>query len=269
MVKAKRKGTMAVAALAAAVALVFVLCRSAAVEAAYPVERAKASLFRRAWAVASGAWRGAAASAENVRLRREVASLAVLRTDLDRLEAENARLREALSLGLGPGAGWVAAQILSCGGGAAGSGRTVRVDRGTLHGVREGAVVVVPEGLVGLVTSATPHTAVVSLVTDPRVKASCEIELARREGDPPAPPRGILAGGTDEMLVLRHLSGADCVAPRARVVTSGLGGVFPKGIEVGTLLDVRRDEKGVVREGEVLPSVDYPSLEEVFIRREE
>jgi rod shape-determining protein MreC len=53
------------------------------------------------------------------------------------------------------------------------------------------------------------------------------------------------------------------------VVTSGLGGVFPKGLEIGTLLEVRRDEKGVAYEGEVLPSVDYKSLEEVFVRSEE
>jgi rod shape-determining protein MreC len=51
-------------------------------------------------------------------------------------------------------------------------------------------------------------------------------------------------------------------------VTSGLGGVFPKGLEIGTLLDVRRDEKGLAREGEVLPSVDFSMLEDVFIRRE-
>ena len=267
--KSKTTGTLAIAALAATIVLVFVFCRSAAVEAAYPVERAKTSLFRRTWAVVSGAWRGAAASVENMRLRREIASLAVLRSDLDRLEAENARLRSALSLCSGPKAEWLAAQILSHDGAAAGNGRTLRVDRGSLHGVREGAAVVVPEGLVGLVTSTSPHTSEVTLVTDPHVKASCEIEVARRDGVPPAPPRGILSGGTDEILVLKHLTGSDRVASRARVVTSGLGGVFPKGIEIGTLLDVRRDEKGVVREGEVQPSVDYLSLEEVFIRREE
>ena len=267
--KTKKTGTMAVAALAAAVVLVFVFCRPAAVEAAYPVERAKTSLFRRAWAVASGAWRGAAASAENVRLKREIASLAVLRSDLDRLEAENARLRKSLALTPAGKAGWMAAQVLSRGGAAAGNGRTLRVDRGSLHGIQEGAAVVVPEGLVGIVTSTSPHTSVVTLVTDPHVKASCEIEVARRAGDPPAPPRGILAGGTDDMLVLRHLSGADRAAPCSRVVTSGLGGVLPKGLEIGTLLEVRKDDQGVVREADILPSVDYLSLEEVFIRREE
>ena len=95
------------------------------------------------------------------------------------------------------------------------------------------------------------------------------LEVARsQEADSSSPLRGIVSGGTDELLVVRHLTPAGHVAPRARVVTSGLGGVFPKGLEIGTLLDLREDETGLVREGEVLPSVDYPSLEDVFIRRE-
>jgi rod shape-determining protein MreC len=69
------------------------------------------------------------------------------------------------------------------------------------------------------------------------------------------------------MLVLRHLSGAAEVPPRARVLTSGRGGVFPRGIEVGTLLGVHADAEGLAREGEVLPHVDFTTLEDVFIRR--
>ncbi|MBQ6914456.1 MAG: rod shape-determining protein MreC, partial [Kiritimatiellae bacterium] len=49
-------------------------------------------------------------------------------------------------------------------------------------------------------------------------------------------------------------------------LTSGRGGVFPRGIEVGTLLGVRRGEAGLALECEILPSVDYSTLEDVFIR---
>jgi rod shape-determining protein MreC len=50
-------------------------------------------------------------------------------------------------------------------------------------------------------------------------------------------------------------------------LTSGLGGVFPKGLVVGTLLDVRKDDNGLACEGEVQPAVDFSTLEDVFIRR--
>ena len=65
---------------------------------------------------------------------------------------------------------------------------------------------------------------------------------------------------------LRYLTGDAELPPRARVLTSGRGGVFPRGIEIGTLLGIRTDSAGLSREGEVLPSVDYSTLEDVFIR---
>ena len=78
---------------------------------------------------------------------------------------------------------------------------------------------------------------------------------------------GILAGGGDDLLVLRHLTGEADPPPRSRVVTSGLGGVFPKGIVVGMLLGIRADAEGLTREGDVQPGVDFAELEDVFIRR--
>ena len=147
----------------------------------------------------------------------------------------------------------MAAGVLSTRGGAVSAHETLRVDKGSLSGVKVGAVVSVPSGLVGRVTDVTLHTAEVTLLTDPRIKVACQIETGEAN-----PPRGILSGGSEELLVLRHLVRAENVPPRSRVVTSGLGGVFPRGPEVGTYLS----------DGEVLPSVDYSSLEDVFIRRE-
>jgi rod shape-determining protein MreC len=127
--------------------------------------------------------------------------------------------------------------------------------------VREGDVVAARDGLVGRVRSVSPHTAEVSLITDGSVKVACEVET----GDG-ARASGILSGGGG-LLSLKHLSGAGDFPPRATVLTSGRGGVFPKGLEVGALLDVHADAEGLVREGEVLPNVDFSTLEDVFIRR--
>jgi cell shape-determining protein MreC len=52
------------------------------------------------------------------------------------------------------------------------------------------------------------------------------------------------------------------------VLTSGLGGSFPKGIEVGSMLEVQKDGNGPAYKGEVLPRVEYSILEDVFIRCE-
>ena len=255
----RQGGSYIAIALAAVVTAVLACWRPAAVEAVYPVERARRSLAQRVWARATGFFRGAEAEAENVRLRRELASLALLRGDVERLEAENARLRGALGYVAKDPGRWLAAGVLSSGGGAAAVGDRIRVDKGSLAGVVAGSVVVVPEGLVGRVTSVTPHTAEIALATDGSVKAACEVETGSGE------LRGILSGGGDDLLVLRHLSGGADAPPRARVLTSGRGGVFPRGIEVGTLLCIRRSGDGLAPEGEVLPSVDYSTLEDVFI----
>ena len=254
----QKTGLITVLALTAVSVLLFVFARSAASELVYPFEKACQFVSRRVAPRISGLWKGSESRAENVRLRREVASLAMVMKDNERLEGEIERLRNQLGFAERTPWKWIAAGLLSEGGSAAGARKTIRVDRGSLAGVTEGAVVAAPEGLVGVVSSVSLHASEVLLVTDPSLKVACLVEGAGA--------RGILSGGTDEELVLRHLRGAAVLPPRSRVLTSGLGGVFPKGIEVGTLLNVTNRISGV--EGEVLPAVDFTTLEDVFIRNE-
>lgn len=260
----KRKpstGTCLFVALAAIVAVVFVCFPAATAEAVYPLERAVGWFSRTVLTRFSGLVAGAEAQAECVRLRREVAELSVWRGECARLKAENARLRQAAGFAARAGAEWLPAALL------APEGRSVflrRVDRGSLAGVRVGAVVCTGEGLVGIVETVTPHTSLVRLILDPSVMVACEIV-----GPDSARAGGILAGGNEEQLELRHLSARGRFSLRDAVVTSGRGGVFPGGIAVGTVMRVQRDEDGRVGEIEVDPAVDFDELQEVFIRREE
>ena len=258
---------MAVIAGAMLGVLVVAFFRAAPVEMAYPAERANASWSRKVAARWHGLWHGVAASAENVQLRRDLAALKLDREEVMAIRAENDRLRKALDYNQREGGAWIAAEVLSYGGGAAGAAKTIRVGRGSGSGVRVGAVVAVPEGLVGRVISVTPHTANILLVTDPSLKVACVVEGEK-------PWRAILSGGTDDRLVLRHLKAGALVAPRSRVLTSGLGGIFPAGIQVGTFITDesgrdagRREAGGLEREGWVQPAVDFSLLEDVFIRR--
>jgi len=262
-VKARTTGTYALIALGAVLTLALCLLRTVGVEAAYPFERGWRLFKDKVCSRLAGAWNGSAASAENVRLRREVASLALVREDLSRMEMENARLRRALEYAAKAPEAWLAAAVLSDAGSGNSMRRSIRTDKGSLAGVAEGAIVVVPEGLVGRVVSVTPHTSEVLPITDASLKVGCEVVLPG--GDV---VRGTLAGGTDERLALRHILSSAEVPPRSPVFTSGLGGVYPKGIAVGTLMEVLRDRDSPRREGEVLPAVDFSTLRDVFIRRE-
>ena len=241
--KATTTGTLAVIAVAMVAVLLVAFFRATPVELAYPVEQAKVTWARRLAARWTGLWHGVDASVENARLRR----------DLRFTEREPNR--------------WECAEVLSEGGGAAGARRSIRLNKGSLAGIREGAVVAVPEGLVGQVVAVTPHTSEVLLVTDPSLQVACTVEGSERI-------RGILSGGTDDVLLMRHLKAGAEIAPESRFLTSGLGGVFPAGIPVGTFISegngrdaAGRHAGGLEREGKVRPAVDFTLLEDVFIRR--
>lgn len=260
--KTRTTGTYLLIAFGAVLTVVVCLSRSAAVEGVYPFERMRRFFSDHVVSRVSGFFRGARAEAENVRLRREVAELALARQDAERTEIENARLRRELDFAARAPETWLAASVVA-GGGASATRRMLRVDKGLLAGVKPGAIVTVPEGLVGRVESVTPHTSEIRLISDPQLKVGCEVALP--DG---GYVRGTSVGGAGDRLVLRHVLSAAEVPPRSMVFTSGLGGVYPQGIAVGTLLEIRKDRDAPRREGEVLPAVDFATLRDVFIRRE-
>ena len=237
-------GVVAIGALA-----LIEFCPSVVREAVYPLERIR-SFVRRA-----------VRDPEAADLRQRVAEQSMVYEECLRLRKENAALRKSLDYRDKAAGKWEPAEVLSSGGGAAATRDVIRVGKGSLSGIREGAAVVVPEGFVGRVVSVSPHTAEVLLLTDPSMRVSCKIEA-----DDDAVAHSILMGADSDRVLLGHLSGAAALRPHAKVVTSGLGGVFPKDIRIGTLLLVTNGVRGV--EGEVVPSVDTATLEDVFIRRD-
>lgn len=255
-------GTYLIIALAAVTLAVVVFSRRAAVEAVYPVERATLFLKRSVWTRVKGVFGGPGLAVENARLRREVAALSLLPGEISRLEAENAKLRRSLDYAVREPKAWLAAPVLASHRGAAGRGGVIRVGRGSADGVCGNSVVVSPDGLVGLVTGLTAHTAEVTLITDPTLKVVCAVPA----GDGRS-ASGILEGGDGGELALTHVLGLSSDVPGALVKTSRRGGVFPGGIVVGRLVRVSATESGEWA-GAVRPAVDFENLEDVFIRRE-
>lgn len=280
-----RTGIIAAGCALAALGLWLACGRSAAKEAVYPVENGRLWLGRALGARLDGLFRGARTAAENRRLRDENDALRMVRGEARALAEENARLRALLGLDAArapfPTNRWICAPVLARGG-AGGVAGLVRVGRGRADGVTTNAAVAVPEGLVGRVEQVSPRTADVRLITSPSVKVACDVET----GDATlGVVRGIVEGGGAravrpeagasllyivDPLRVRHLGRRPRLPARARLVTNGLGGVFPRGLTVGFLVDGQDEgETALEREGDVLPAVDFPALENVFIRRED
>ena len=272
-----RTGIIA-ACLALAVLGFWLVCgRSAVKEAVYPVENGRLWLGRAVGTRLGGLFHGARVAAENRRLKDENDALRMVRGEAAALAAENARLRALLGLDAAraplPTNRWICAPVLS---------GLIRVGRGRADGVTTNAAVAVPEGLVGRVEQVSPRTADVRLITSPSVKVACDVET----GDPAlGAVRGILEGGgvhavrpeaaTSILYVInplrvRHLKRRPKLPAHARIITNCLGGIFPRGLTVGFLVDEQDEgEMELEREGDVLPAVDFPALENVFIRRED
>ena len=265
-----------------------------AAEAVYPVENGANWFSRHVGSRIKSLFAGSSAFSENKRLREEVVRLRMACAESTRVADENRRLRGMLGLDR-PGDSvpfstnrWICAPILSRGA-AVGNPCVLRLGRGSLAGVKRGAVVAVPEGLVGRIANVTPNTSELRLITDPSTRVACDVELGGDAGGGDEAQSSSLAHGilygrghstvaSTEASILyivhplrvRNMERQIVLPQRAKIITSGLGGVFPRGLTVGFLIDgAHGDETNLEQEGAVEPAVDFLSLENVFIRRED
>lgn len=141
--------------------------------------------------------------------------------------------------------------------------RTLRIDLGSRDGVVTNSPVLTADGLVGRISEVTYTQSQVVLLGDPDCRVSV---LIRDTGD-----NGIIAPASssplDSALVdILYLSRASKIQPGQMVITSGLGGVFPKGIVVGQIADWRSVDFGLYREARVALAVKLNLLEEVWVK---
>ncbi len=135
--------------------------------------------------------------------------------------------------------------------------RALRINRGESSGIRKNMAVVTNEGIVGRVLRTTPYTADLVTILDLLSAVDAIAERSRA--------RGIVEGKTDDVCQLKFALRTDDIEPGDVLISSGLGGIFPKGIPVGTVSRVDRKSFGISQEVEVKPSVDFTKLEEVLV----
>ncbi|MGE0443271.1 MAG: rod shape-determining protein MreC [Gemmatimonadales bacterium] len=199
----------------------------------------------RSTALAPAVWLQANAEEQRtsrLRLRSIAAardSLALLLQGVSELETENDQLRQLLALRPRAPFRTVAAEILHQA--SATDGRTLLLGTGEKEGVRAGTPVVTPEGLLGLVISTEAASSVAMTWAHPDFAVSAVTEHGGVLGIV-APPTG--PGASESFLELRGVPYRDSVAVGTLVVTSGLTGVYPQGIPIGTVAGIRREEAG-------------------------
>ncbi|HHY45676.1 MAG TPA: rod shape-determining protein MreC [Firmicutes bacterium] len=196
-------------------------------------------------------------SRENVALTRQVLELKAQLLELAEYKAENDRLRRLLGFREAAPYATVAARVI--GRDPSRLSSTLLIDKGQKDGVAKDMAVITFGGLVGRVISVTANTATVLPVIDPRSAVGGIIyrtrDLVLVEG----------YAGSPGLCMLKPLSSDADIVAGDQVLSSGLGGVFPKGLLVGRVVEVTKGKYSVGKVALVEPDVDFSKLEEVLV----
>ena len=171
---------------------------------------------------------------ENKRLRDELARVNSDHARLEELQAENQHLGELLELRDALGTDAVAANVI--GSDATGLSHTLIISSGSSDGLNVGMAVLANEGVVGKIIATSPHAARVLMIDDHNSALDGFDQRSRA--------RGIVAGVVDYGLRLKYADRSQDIQEGDTIVTSGLDGIFPRGLLVGTIKSVRRQGPG-------------------------
>ena len=197
---------------------------------------------------------------ENAALRAELTEQKMKNALLEETMRENARLTELLDFAdSNTGMYYVTAKVIARSEGA--SVDTLTLNVGTRNGVTEKMAVVVSDGIVGRVAEVGTTWCKVRTMLNDDMRISVMVEQTRDEG-----MLGglVLDGGGMVGLQLYYLPAGAVVTAGDRVLTSGLGGVFPRGLFVGEVLYAATAEDGAY-DACVSTDVDFVHLEEVLV----
>lgn len=192
--------------------------------------------------------------AENEALRRDLADTEVELQEQRALAARSRSLESILALRDTLDLRTTAAQII--GTAASPEFRTVTIDKGASEGLRADMAVMAPTGVVGRVVIAGRRASRVQLLVDRNAAAGALVERSRAQG--------VLVGAGDGGLLLEYVSEVSDVVVGDVVATSGIDGIYPKGLVLGRVDRVEKSG-GAYRSISVAPAVDFSSLEDVLV----
>jgi rod shape-determining protein MreC len=192
---------------------------------------------------------------ENIKLKQELDNYKILNSQFMEAAATNVRLEKLLGLKDSIEPPNLTVQII--GKDPSIWFKTVTIDHGSSDGIKKGMPAVIAEGVVGQVVNTSPNYAKVLLANDPNSAIDILIQSSRIQG--------IIKGSGNNNYKLHYVLTNNIVQKNDRLITSGLGGTFPKGIPVGYISRIIENKRGMFHEIEVTPSVDFTLLEYLII----
>ena len=192
---------------------------------------------------------------ENAHLRDQLAKVKSDQARLAELEVENSHLAELVALKDALGTNAIAANVI--GSDANGISRTLVLSSGSDNGLHPGMAVLANQGVVGKIIAVSPNASRVLLIDDHNSALDGFDQRSRA--------RGIVAGMVDDGVILKYADRSQDIRAGDTIVTSGLDGIFPRGLLVGTIQSVHREGPGLFLGVRIAPAVDFHELEQVLI----
>jgi len=196
----------------------------------------------------------------NTELEDMVNRLTVENLRLAEVETENEQLRTLLAFAhTNPSYDYRGGQIIArvIGDSASPFTHPIQIDLGEQHGIEEGMPVVTDRGLVGRIFNVYPRTSDIMLITDPRSSVNVMTQASR------AP--GILRGRVGQLPIMELIPPEIEISVGEIIITSGLGGHFPKGLVVGQIVEVQKNDDLMFQSAIIQPTVDFDRMELVLV----
>ncbi|MCG8636688.1 MAG: rod shape-determining protein MreC [Desulfobacterales bacterium] len=195
---------------------------------------------------------------ENRELRHELARAVEIQNRYEELELENARLKKFVNFTGSVPATYVAAQVIARD--PSPWFKTIMIDKGESDGLEKGSPVLVSEGIVGQIIKVSRTYSRVLLITDRNSAVDALVQNSR--------VRGMVKGNNEDTCSFVYALRKDEVKPGEMIVSSGLDQVFPKGLKIGKILDVKKVHSQLFQDIVIETSVDFDKLEEVLVYKD-
>lgn len=198
---------------------------------------------------------------ENEELAAKNAELENKLIEYNRMKDENQTLREMFEYSeANENYNYLGCNIVGYSGGNISNGYVI--DKGTNDGVKKDMIVITPQGLVGKVTKAENSYSIVQTILNENIAVASMVESTRET-------TGVLQGVTDNknknLTMLSNIPIDSEIKEGDVILTSGLGGMYPKEIRIGEVVSIEVDSVGIMKKAVVKPYVDFNKLEGLFV----
>lgn len=198
---------------------------------------------------------------ENQELREKNAELENKLVEYNRMKDENTELRSMFDYSQdNQNYNYLGCNIVGYSGGNISNGYII--DKGTNDGLKKDMIIITSVGLVGKITKADTNFSIVQTIMNENIAVAAMVESTRQT-------TGILQGGVnsknEKLVTLSNIPMDSEIKEGDVILTSGLGGMYPKEIRIGEVISIDIDSVGLMKKALVRPYVDFDKLDGVFV----